>query len=55
MKKQDVAIIKTFVERNVNLSQGAKVELGLIDVKEKKRLTRTLKPFMHKSMKAVFD
>lgn len=45
MKKQEVKIVKAAVQRSAKLDQGMKVELGLTDAKEQKRLTKVFKPF----------
>lgn len=45
MKKQEVKIVKAAVQRSAKLDQGMKVELGLTDAKEQKRLNKTFKPF----------
>lgn len=47
MKTKELEILKNAVKRSVNLSQGVKIELGLMDEKEQKHLAKAFKPFVN--------
>lgn len=47
MKTKELGSIKNAVKRSVNLPQGVKIELGLMDEKDQKRLAKAFKPFVN--------